>query len=51
LRYRGELWGPIFKTSYEDFRKITELTEILGKGYEKFKKILRKTYDKLMKKL
>jgi len=24
---------------------MTELTEILGKSYEKLKKILRKTYD------
>ena len=30
---------------------MTELTKSLGKGYEKLKKISRKTYDELKKNL
>jgi len=45
MLHGSETWGPIFKTSQEDLRKMTELRKILGKSYEKLKKILRKTYD------
>ena len=35
----------------KNLRKMTELTKILGKSYEKPLKILRRTYDELTKKL
>jgi len=39
------------RRSQESLRKMAELTKSLGKGYEKLKKISRKTYDELKKNL
>jgi len=47
----GAQFSKLLKKTLGKSQKMTELTKILGKSYEKLTKILRKTYDELRKNL